>query len=168
MPHAAESVIEAGVAALEYHEAAWDAQNRELSPPDASALSGLALEAIVHYESGVLPLGAREAVEREVVHRFGGPRDRVTDAFALAAFKLCTSAGGTTGVGAARLLKERGDGDLRVDGRLVLIGEQMVDAVFTWGQRPRPPWESSSKVISPKTCGGSAPDSCPPVYPQRR
>ena len=96
MPHTAESAIDADVAALEYHEAAWDAHARELSPPDASAPSDLALEAIVHYEKGELPLGAREALEREVVHRFGGPRDRVTDALALATLTLCTSAGGTT------------------------------------------------------------------------
>jgi hypothetical protein len=95
MSHTAESLIEADVAALEYHEAAWDALDRELSPPDAAALSALTREAIVHYESGALPISAREAIEREVVRRYGGPRDGVTDALALAALTLCTSAGGT-------------------------------------------------------------------------
>ncbi len=95
MPHTAEPVIEADVAALEYHEAAWDAEAQAVPPPDASTLSDLALQAIAHYENGELPLGAREAVQREVFRRVGGPRDRVTDALALAALTLCTSGGGT-------------------------------------------------------------------------
>ena len=95
-PHGAETLIEADVTALEYCEAAWDAHDRGLPPPDASVLSDLALEAIKHYGEQELPLDARKAVVDEVKRRFRASSDRVSDALAFAALTLPALAGGTT------------------------------------------------------------------------
>ena len=95
-PHGAETLIEADVAALEYCEAAWDAYDRESSPPDASVLSDLALDAINHYGEHELPLDAMKVVAYEVKRRLRASSDRVSDALALAALTLPALAGGTT------------------------------------------------------------------------
>jgi len=95
-PHGAETLIEADITALEYCEAAWDAYDRELPPPDASVLSDLALDAIKHYGEHELPLDAMKVVADEVKRRFRASSDRVSDALAFAALTLPALAGGTT------------------------------------------------------------------------
>ena len=62
----AESVIvRASVSALEYHEAAWEAHDSEVSPPDPSGLSDSALTAILRYEARDMPAEAFDALRAE-------------------------------------------------------------------------------------------------------
>ncbi len=65
-----ESVIVSdSVSALEYHEAAWEAHEREALPPDPSDLTDRALTALLHYELSDVPAEARRAVSAEWSHR---------------------------------------------------------------------------------------------------
>jgi hypothetical protein len=66
MSRNAESVIvRASVSALEYHEAAWEAHDSEVAPPDPTTLSDPALSAILRYEARDMPAEAFDAVRAE-------------------------------------------------------------------------------------------------------
>lgn len=57
------------MSALEYHEAAWAAHDRETAPPDPSDLSDRALTAILRYETSDMPAEAIRAVKVERLRR---------------------------------------------------------------------------------------------------
>jgi hypothetical protein len=66
----AESVIvEADMSAFEFHEAAWDACQREEPPPDPSALSDRALYVVSRYEDRDLPAETQQVLEAEYRRR---------------------------------------------------------------------------------------------------
>ena len=69
MASAIDAVVEASVRALEFREAAWDADELGAALPDTSALSDPALLAVLSYERSDLPLVASKAVEIEATHR---------------------------------------------------------------------------------------------------
>jgi hypothetical protein len=71
MARNAESVIvRADMSALEYHEAAWVASDREAAPPDPATLSDRALYVVLRYEAqDLLPSEAQEAVDAECRRR---------------------------------------------------------------------------------------------------
>ena len=66
MSRTPESVIVwASMSALEYHEAAWEAHDSEIAPPDPSTLSDPALSAILRYEMSDIPAEAFQALSAE-------------------------------------------------------------------------------------------------------
>ena len=69
MTSATDSVVEASVCALEFSEAAWDADEQGREFPDASTLSDPALLAILRYARSDLPARANLAVRQEATHR---------------------------------------------------------------------------------------------------
>ena len=69
MASAIEVVVEASVKALEFREAAWDADEHGRGSPDASALSDPALLAVLRYERSDLPTCASKAAHLEATHR---------------------------------------------------------------------------------------------------
>ena len=69
MGSATETMVKASVQALEFREAAWDADERGRRCPDASELSDPTLLTILRYEWSDLPADASEAVEAEAKHR---------------------------------------------------------------------------------------------------
>lgn len=70
MARNAESVIvQADMSAFEFHEAAWDACEREAPPPDPSSLSDRALYVVSRYEDQDLPSDTHEALEAEYRRR---------------------------------------------------------------------------------------------------
>lgn len=69
MANATEVAVEASVKALEFREAAWDADEHGRGSPDASALSDPALLAVLRYERCDLPTGASKAVQVEATQR---------------------------------------------------------------------------------------------------
>lgn len=69
MVNATEAVIEASLKALEFREAAWDADERGRGCPDVSDLSDPALLTILRYDRTDLPPAASEAAETEAKHR---------------------------------------------------------------------------------------------------
>jgi hypothetical protein len=70
MASSAESVIvRADMSAFEFHEAAWDASQREAPPPDPCTLSDRALYIVMRYEERDLPSAAVEALEAECRRR---------------------------------------------------------------------------------------------------
>ena len=58
-------IVRASVSALEYHEAAWEAHDAEVAPPDPSGLSDPALTAILRYEARDMPEEAFDALRAE-------------------------------------------------------------------------------------------------------
>ena len=58
-------IVRASVSALEYHEAAWEAHDSEVAPPDPSRLSDPALGAILRYELSDMPPEAFDALRNE-------------------------------------------------------------------------------------------------------
>lgn len=69
MAHATEAVVEASLHALEFCEAAWDADERGCRCPDASELSDPALLTVLRYERSDLPPAATEAAQAEAKDR---------------------------------------------------------------------------------------------------
>ncbi len=69
MASAVDEVVEASVRALEFREAAWDADELGAAFPDTSALSDPALLAVLAYERCDLPMVATKAAEMEATHR---------------------------------------------------------------------------------------------------
>ncbi|MEX1264687.1 MAG: hypothetical protein WEE66_12290 [Actinomycetota bacterium] len=69
MANATEAAVEASLRALEFCEAAWDAEDRGRRCPDASELSDPALLTILRYERSDLPPAACEAAQVEAKHR---------------------------------------------------------------------------------------------------
>lgn len=69
MANATEAVVEASLNALEFCEAAWDADERGCRYPDASQLSDPALLTILRYEPSDLPPAATEAAQAEAKDR---------------------------------------------------------------------------------------------------
>jgi hypothetical protein len=64
-----DGVVEASLRALEFREAAWDADERGRRCPDVSDLSDPALLTILRYDRSDLPPAASEAAETEAKHR---------------------------------------------------------------------------------------------------
>lgn len=62
-------IVGADMSAFEFHEAAWDASEREAPPPDTSILSDRALYVVMRYEDRDLPSDALEAIEAECRRR---------------------------------------------------------------------------------------------------
>ena len=58
-------IVRASMGALEYHEAAWEAHDTDVAPPDPSALSDPALGAILRYEVSDMPSEALRALRAE-------------------------------------------------------------------------------------------------------
>ena len=58
-------IVRASMSALEYHEAAWEAHDSEVAPPDPSTLSDPALRAILRYEMSDMPAEAHQALRAE-------------------------------------------------------------------------------------------------------
>lgn len=70
MAKSAESVlVRADMSAFEFHEAAWDASDREEPPPDPSTLSDRALHVVMQYEDRDLPSDTHVALEAEYRRR---------------------------------------------------------------------------------------------------
>jgi hypothetical protein len=66
----AESVIvQADMSAFEFHEAAWEACQREAPPPDPSILSDRALYVVMRYEDRDLPSDTHDVLEAEYKRR---------------------------------------------------------------------------------------------------
>ena len=58
-------IVRASMGALEYHEAAWEAHDSDVGPPDPSVLSDPALGAILRYEMSDMPAKAFHALRAE-------------------------------------------------------------------------------------------------------
>jgi hypothetical protein len=69
MTNATDAVVEASVRALEFREAAWEADDMGRGCPDTSELSDPALFAVMQYPPADLPTAATEAVQAEATHR---------------------------------------------------------------------------------------------------
>ncbi|MGH2540824.1 MAG: hypothetical protein ACRDGK_09905 [Actinomycetota bacterium] len=69
MTSATDAVIEASVSALEFREAAWEADERGWRFPDVSSLSDPAILAVMQYPPATLPDGANDVVAAEAVRR---------------------------------------------------------------------------------------------------
>jgi hypothetical protein len=63
------SIVRADMSAFEFHEAAWDASDREAPPPDPSTLSDRALYVVMRYEERDLPSDTVEVLEAECRRR---------------------------------------------------------------------------------------------------
>jgi hypothetical protein len=58
-------IVGASMSALEYHEAAWEAHDSDVGPPNPSGLSDPALGAILRYETTDMPAEAFRALRAE-------------------------------------------------------------------------------------------------------
>lgn len=87
---AQSEIVAASMSALEFHEAAWDAHDRECPPPDPSPLTDRALLAVLRYEGPDLPGDAFRALEAERRRRElpAGVVDRFLPVVALALLGL--------------------------------------------------------------------------------
>ena len=68
MTGATDAVIEASVSALEFREAAWEADQRGCLP-DVTSLSDPAILAVMQYPPSTLPEGADDVVVAEAARR---------------------------------------------------------------------------------------------------
>lgn len=69
MASATDAVVEASLKALEFREAAWQADTRGRRYPDVTELSDHALLSILRYERSDLPSAASEAAQAEARQR---------------------------------------------------------------------------------------------------
>ena len=69
MTGATDAVIEASVSALEFREAAWEADERGWRFPDVTSLSDPAILAVMQYPPSTLPDGANDVVVAEAARR---------------------------------------------------------------------------------------------------
>ncbi|MDH5224426.1 MAG: hypothetical protein OEW66_07100 [Actinomycetota bacterium] len=69
MTNATDAVIEASMSALEFTEAAWEADEDGRRCPDASDLSDLAILAVLKYPEVALPTGTNDVVVAEATRR---------------------------------------------------------------------------------------------------
>ncbi|MGH7541253.1 MAG: hypothetical protein ACRELC_09660 [Gemmatimonadota bacterium] len=72
------AIVREEMIAFEFHEAAWQADDRETRPPDPSDLSDRALSAVRRFPERDLPAAAIDAVEAECRRRamFADPIER--------------------------------------------------------------------------------------------
>jgi hypothetical protein len=74
MPDQIGSVVDVEMQALEYLEAAWEADREGSPPPDIEGLPDPVVGALARYEDGDLPLEAQRTVQVEVDRRAGEMR----------------------------------------------------------------------------------------------
>ena len=58
-------IVDADMAALRFHEAAWAATEDDEGPPDPTSLSDRALYSVLSYDDRDLPRSARDAIRDE-------------------------------------------------------------------------------------------------------
>ena len=62
-------IVRADMSAFEFHEAAWEAREGRIPPPDPSGLSDRALYVVMRYEERDLPSDSVRALEAECRRR---------------------------------------------------------------------------------------------------